>query len=152
MLKYLYNKIRELLNHTVGIVSDYIPQYKTSGAACFDLESAQTHTFQKNELFVLGTGIRAEIPDGYCLLVFSRSSLGLKKVIIPNSVGVIDADYRGEIKVPLLYLGDDNLTIESGQRIAQAMLLKVTKAKLIKKDILSSTIRNTGGFGSTDIK
>lgn len=135
--------------HTVGILSEYIPEYKTAGSACFDLQSSETHTFKKNELFVLGTGLRTEIPDGFCLLVFARSSLGLKKLIIPNSVGVIDSDYRGEIKVPLMSFSEEDVVIEKGQRIAQAMLVKTNRAILIKKEVLSETNRGSGGFGST---
>ena len=98
---------------------------------------------------MLGTGLSAEIPSGYCILVFARSSLGIKKLIIPNSVGVIDSDYRGEIKVPLISLNEDSITIEKGQRIAQAMLVKLTRANLTLADSLTSTSRGAGGFGST---
>lgn len=145
----LLKKVFNLGKQTLGIIADYLPEYKTEGSACFDLQSSSTHTYKQNELYMMGSGVKAEIPKGYCLLVFARSSLGLKKLIIPNSVGVIDSDYRGEIKVPLIYLGEEDLTIEKGQRIAQAMLVKVTKANIIKKETLSETQRGVGGFGST---
>lgn len=153
MLLKFKKKINNILSFftkkTVNIISDYIPEYKTDGSACFDFVSTETHLFTKNELFNLGTGVRCEIPDGWCMLVFSRSSLGQKKIIIPNSVGVIDSDYRGEIKVPLISLNDCPVLIEKGTRVAQGMLIKVTKAKFIKCDILSDTDRGVGGFGST---
>jgi dUTP pyrophosphatase len=131
------------------IISEYKPEYKTDGAACFDFKASETHTFKKGDLFMLGTGVRCAIPRGWCMLVFARSSLGLTKLIIPNSVGVIDSDYRGEIKVPLFYLGDDEVTIEKGQRIAQGMLIDVTRIGFTQCKCLPETKRGEGGFGST---
>ena len=152
MLKKIFDCVFSLTKKTVGIVADYLPAYKTDGSACFDFQASTTHIYKKDELYVMGTGVKCEIPRGWCMLVFARSSLGLKKLIIPNSVGVIDSDYRGEIKVPLIYFGDEEITIEKGQRIAQGMLVKVTKAHFIKRDSLSDTMRGVGGFGSTGDK
>lgn len=152
MLKKIFDCVFSLTKKTVGIVADYLPAYKTDGSACFDFQASTTHIYKKDELYVMGTGVMCEIPHGWCMLVFARSSLGLKKMIIPNSVGVIDSDYRGEIKVPLVFFGDDEITIEKGQRIAQGMLVKVTKAHFIKRDSLSDTMRGVGGFGSTGEK
>lgn len=152
MLKKIFDRVSSLTKKTVGIVADYLPAYKTDGSACFDFQASTTHIYKKDELYVMGTGVKCEIPRGWCMLVFARSSLGLKKLIIPNSVGVIDSDYRGEIKVPLIYFGDEEITIEKGQRIAQGMLVKVTKAHFIKRDSLSDTMRGVGGFGSTGEK
>lgn len=151
MLSFI-KRIMNIAKKTVGIVSGYLPEYKTDGSACFDFQASTTHTFKKGELYVMGTGVKCEIPKGWCMLVFARSSLGIKKLIIPNSVGVIDSDYRGEIKVPLMYFGDDEITIELGQRIAQGMLVKVTKANFVNRDYLSDTMRGIGGFGSTGEK
>lgn len=152
MLKKIFDCVFSLTKKTVGIVADYLPAYKTDGSACFDFQASTTHIYKKDELYVMGTGVKCEIPHGWCMLVFARSSLGLKKMIIPNSVGVIDSDYRGEIKVPLVFFGDDEITIEKGQRIAQGMLVKVMKAHFIKRDSLSDTMRGVGGFGSTGEK
>ena len=146
------DKLLNIAKKTVGIIAGYLPEYKTDGSACFDFQASTTHTYTKDELYVMGTGVKCEIPRGWCMLVFARSSLGLKKLIIPNSVGVIDSDYRGEIKVPLIYFGDEEITIEKGQRIAQGMLVKVTKAHFVKRDCLSETMRGIGGFGSTGDK
>lgn len=152
MLKKIFDRVFSLTKKTVGIVADYLPAYKTDGSACFDFQASTTHIYKKDELYVMGTGVKCEIPRGWCMLVFARSSLGLKKLIIPNSVGVIDSDYRGEIKVPLIYFGDEEITIEKGQRIAQGMLVKVTKARFVNRDYLSETMRGIGGFGSTGEK
>lgn len=151
MIKFLLKSMFGFGIKTVRILADYLPAYKTIDAACFDLQSNETHIFKNGESYVLGTGVRAEIPEGYCLLVFSRSSLGLARLIIPNSVGVIDSDYRGEIKVPLMSFNENDVEIKKGQRIAQAMLLKLTRANLIKSDTLSQTMRGEGGFGSTGL-
>ena len=151
MVSKIIKKLLNISKKTVGIIAGYLPEYKTDGSACFDFQACSNHVFKKGELHILGTGVRCEIPKGWCLLVFARSSLGLKKLIIPNSVGVIDSDYRGEIKVPLMYFGDEDISIEIGQRIAQGMLVKVTQANLIIKNSLSETVRGSGGFGSTGV-
>lgn len=136
----------------IGFIAEYTPEYMTDGAACFDIQSTEDYTFRPNELHVIGSGLRCEIPEGWVMLVFARSSLGLKRLIIPNSVGVIDSDYRGEIKVPLLYLGDEPISIQAGQRIAQVMLIKRHRAAFEKRDSLGETDRGSGGFGSTGEK
>ena len=136
----------------VGFIADYTPQYMTDGAACFDIQSTEDYVFRPNELRVVGSGLRCEIPPGWVMLVFARSSLGLKRLIIPNSVGVIDSDYRGEIKVPLLYLGDEPISIKAEQRIAQGMLIEFDKAAFERRERLSETDRGEGGFGSTGEK
>lgn len=133
----------------IGFIAKYTPEYMTDGAACFDIQSSEDYTFHPNEQHVVGSGLRCEIPEGWAMLVFARSSLGLKRLIIPNSVGVIDSDYRGEIKVPLLYLGDESISIQAGQRIAQGMLIKCHRAVFEKRDRLEETDRGSGGFGST---
>lgn len=73
----------------------FTPKYETPGSACFDIAIADSFTLQPMELHNFPTGLQVELPTGYCLLVFARSSLGQRKCIIPNSVGVIDSDYRG---------------------------------------------------------
>lgn len=149
MLKSIINFFLKNTKQTIKYVADYLPNYKTEDSACFDLRSNESHIYKQNELYNLSTGLRTELPKGYCLLVFARSSLGQKRLIIPNSVGVIDADYRGEIKVPLISFNENDITIEKNERIAQAMLIKTTKASFLKQTILSQTLRGEGGFGST---
>ena len=151
ILKKLLKSIKSIFKQVVYINSDYIPEYKTDGSACFDFISTSSHTYKQFELFNLGTGVRCEIPKGWCMLVFARSSLGQKKLIIPNSVGVIDSDYRGEIKVPLISLNNEDVTIKEGQRVAQGLLVKVNKAYFEMSDKLEATTRGDGGFGSTGL-
>ena len=147
--------IRDLLDKvfkkTIRIICSVLPEYKTPGAAGFDLSILDDYILQPNELHNFHTGVRVDIPKNHCLLVFPRSSLGQRKVIIPNSAGVIDSDYRGEIKVPLLNLSDDYIEFKSGQRVAQCLLVQVKQAKLEKVERLSETVRGLGGFGSTGI-
>ena len=133
------------------LTSFILPEYKTSGSACFDISVTINKILKPKELYNFGTGLRMEIPKGWSLLVFPRSSLGQKKCIIPNSVGVIDSDYRGEVKVPILNLSDEDVIFDVGQRVAQGLLVKAKQCRILKTEILSDTDRGDGGFGSTGI-
>ena len=135
-----------------------IPKYASHGAACFDLhmlgEEAGSHVDSSARYFT--TGLSFEIPAGYVMLIFSRSGHGFNRALrLSNCVGVIDSDYRGEIKVALRYDGDDNITeypvLRYGDRIAQAMILPTAGIELVEVDELSKTDRGTGGFGSTGV-
>lgn len=138
-----------LFKPVLKIIASALPRYQTRGSACFDISITTSKTLLPNELHNFSTGLRMEIPDGWCLLVFPRSSLGQRKCIIPNSVGVIDSDYRGEIKVPILNLSSDGVYFYSGQRVAQGLLVKAMQCKIKSASRLSDTIRGNGGFGST---
>lgn len=96
---------------------------------------------------MIDTGIAVKIPAGYAGFVYNRSSQGKKGISIPHSVGIIDSDYRGTIKVILKNLGEDPYKIKQGDRIAQLVIQKVELA--IFSDIWNDTQRGTGGFGST---
>lgn len=96
---------------------------------------------------LIDTGVAVKIPEGYVGFVFNRSSQGKKGISIPHSVGVIDADYRGNIKVILKNLGEDPYTITRGDRIAQLVITPVLLVEF--EDIWNDTNRGTGGFGST---
>jgi dUTP pyrophosphatase len=99
---------------------------------------------------MLGTGIAIEIPTGNVGLVFIRSSVGKSGVSLANSVGVIDSDYRGEIKLLLVYTaGNGGHYIRKGQAIAQLVVIPVLPVELVQVDALSPTERGDGGFGST---
>jgi dUTP pyrophosphatase len=99
---------------------------------------------------MLGTGIAVEIPTGNVGLVFIRSSVGKSGVSLANSVGVIDSDYRGEIKLLLVYTaGNGGHYIRKGQAIAQLVVIPVLPVELVQVDALSPTERGDGGFGST---
>lgn len=127
-----------------------LPQYATPGAACFDLHSLTEGVATKEAPLVCGTGLAFEIPDGHVMLVFSRSGHGFKNdVRLSNCVGVIDADYRGEVKVKLAKDSRGILPVQKKDRIAQAMVIPVDKVEFEEVDELGSTERGAGGFGST---
>jgi len=147
MLKLKVKKCRE------GAV---IPQYATTGAACFDL-----HAVIEDDIgeFVtdyypgtFATGLQFEIPEGHVMMVYSRSGHGFKNdVRLANCVGVIDSDYRGELMVKLTNDSEsyDGLQVNHGDRIAQAMVIPVQQVRFEEVSELNDTERGTGGFGST---
>ena len=115
-------------------------------SACLDAPL----TIQPHETMFVPTGISVEIPRGFAGFVFARSSVASKRDLAPaNKVGVIDADYRGEILCALHNHGLSPQTIEPGERIAQLVILPVFAADYVEADELSDTARGAGGFGST---
>ena len=129
-----------------------LPQRQTEGAAGYDLCACLEApvTLEPGEGFSFPTGFAAEIPQGLVGLVFCRSGLAVKYgVSLPNCVGVIDSDYRGELIVPLRNFGDKPYTVQPGERIAQLVIIPVCLPLLEEAEELSSTQRGTGGFGST---
>lgn len=127
-----------------------LPEYATAGAACFDIKANETCVVLPGDRCVVSTGLSFEVPDGYVMLVYSRSGHGFNKgVRLVNSVGVIDSDYRGEVLIGLHNDSDVLFKVYKGDRIAQAMLMPVPRATLVEADNLSETERGTGGFGST---
>ena len=128
------------------------PTYGTEYSAGADLYAlADTPVaIDPHKTVLIHTGISVEIPEGYCGLIFARSSLGSKRGLAPaNKVGVIDSDYRGEIMVALHNHSDAEQKIENGERIAQMVITPYIKAEFSEVDELSSTERGAGGFGST---
>lgn len=133
-----------------------IPTYGSDGAACFDFfaycPAVRTY-LHANTPVTFNTGIAIEIPEGWALLIYSRSGHGFKSdTRLSNCVGVIDSDYRGEIKIRLIRdtLGDSHPHyIDHGDRIAQGMLVPVEKIHFEIVNQLSTTERGAGGFGST---
>lgn len=129
-----------------------VPQYQTAGAACFDLHEFSPGSipvmFTKGHTF--GTGISVEIPDGHVMLIFSRSGHGFKNdTRLANCVGVLDSDYRGEIKVRLFNDSEEWMTVHRGDRVAQAMIAPIPRVEFEVVEELTTTKRGTGGFGST---
>ena len=121
----------------------------TDGSAGFDLCVNEDVVFQASESHLVGTGTRVAIPDGYVGLVFIRSSMAAKRGFqLQNSVGVIDADYRGEIKVALRNTGDAGTSVIRGERIAQLVVVPFV-GDVERVDTLEETSRGDGGFGST---
>ena len=135
------------------------PEYATSGSSGFDLRAnlPVSMTIQAGKRAIIPTGIYLEIPDNYEVQIRPRSGLAAKNgVTVLNTPGTIDADYRGEIKVILINLGDEDFTINHGDRIAQgvfASVLSKTYVNLAKlSNISTNTERGSGGFGSTGIQ
>lgn len=128
-----------------------IPRYQTKGAACFDLHSTEEGTIGIGAMqHVFGTGLKFEIPEDHVMLIFSRSGHGFKNdVRLANCVGVIDSDYRGEVKVKLTADQCNHFPVAIGDRIAQAMVIEAKQVEIVLSDELSETDRGEGGFGST---
>lgn len=131
-----------------------IPTYATDGSGCFDMHALSlraTYLIHQYSPEVITTGLAFEIPQDHVMLVFSRSGHGFNHgVRLANCVGVIDSDYRGEVKVKLTAdTPDCGLHIKHGDRIAQAMIIPVQQVIFEVVDELSSTERGAGGFGST---
>ena len=128
-----------------------IPQYKTAGAAGMDLAYCGDATLLlfKDEPYLVSTGLAIEIPEGYEGQIRPRSSFACMGVMVLNSPGTIDCDYRGEIKVILASTINDFIYLKPGERIAQLVITPVVQAEIQEVDELSSTERGSGGFGST---
>lgn len=130
-----------------------MPKYATPGSAAMDLSACM------DEAVTLAPGQRALIPTGIAIslpspqhvaLVFVRSSMGIKYGIgLSNGVGVIDSDYRGEIRVGLTNLSDVPYTVQPGDRVAQLAIMPVTQVQPVQVEELDETDRGAGGFGST---
>ena len=128
------------------------PEYKTKGSSGMDLmANIKDAVFLKpGKSDIIPTGIAISIPVGYEIQIRPRSGLAAKKKItVLNTPGTIDADYRGEIKVILINLGNEEFKINPNDRIAQMVLCPVIKAELVEVDDLQNTKRGEGGFGST---
>ena len=129
------------------------PFYASAGAAAMDLHACldQAVTIPAGKRAVIPTGIAIALPSAeYVALVFARSGLGIKHGVAPaNCVGVIDSDYRGEVMVGLQNSGDQDYTIQPGDRIAQLMISPVIQAQIQMVEELDDTARGAGGFGST---
>jgi dUTP pyrophosphatase len=131
-----------------------IPQRMSEHASGFDLYSdlAQAITLNPRQRYAVPTGIAMEIPCGFEAQVRPRSGLALKLGLgILNSPGTIDADYRGELKVILINLSDEQIIIEPGMRIAQLVFSPVLIPELVRVENLTTSIRQDGGFGHTGL-
>ena len=129
-----------------------LPTYGSAEAAGADLYACLSEpvTIQPGETAWISTGLALEVPKGCAGLVYARSGLGVKRGLAPaNKVGVIDSDYRGEIKVVLLNHGKQAQTVTHGERIAQFVITPVLTPAYQEVSELTDTDRGTGGFGST---
>lgn len=136
--------------------SAVMPSYKSVHAAGLDLSAApedgKARTLQPGEIAVVPCGFQMALEPGYEAQVRPRSGLASKHgITLPNSPGTIDADYRGEVMVPLINLGREPFTVEAGMRIAQMIIAPVAHARLEAVTELDDTERGTGGFGSTGL-
>lgn len=130
-----------------------LPNYATAGAAAMDLVAYLDAplTIAPGARALIPTGIAIALPDrnSVCILC-ARSGLSIKHgICLANGIGVIDSDYRGELKVALANISDTPYTVSPGERIAQMMFLPVATATLVLADTLDETARGAGGFGST---
>jgi dUTP pyrophosphatase len=129
-----------------------LPAYETAHAAGMDLRAAvsETMVLQPGERAMVPTGLRIALPDGYEAQVRPRSGLAARHGIsLVNSPGTIDADYRGEIRVIMINLGQEPFSIARGDRIAQMVVAPVTRCAWTAVDSLRETVRGDGGFGHT---
>ncbi len=153
-----HHDIRPTLNllrlpHAEGID---LPAYETRGAAGMDLRAAVAEdapmVLSPGKRALVPTGLVFEIPDGYEAQIRPRSGLAFKNgITCLNTPGTIDSDYRGEVKVLLINLGDEDFTISRGMRIAQMVIAPVTQARIAEVSETSGTQRGSGGFGSTGV-
>ena len=132
-----------------------MPTYGSEYAAGADMYAAidEAVTIEPNETKFIPTGLAFEIPEGYAGFIYARSGLACKKGLAPaNKVGVVDADYRGEVMVALHNHGKEAQIVEAGERIAQMIIAPFVAVNYIFSDELDDTVRGAGGFGSTGRK
>jgi len=131
-----------------------LPAYETPGAAGMDLRAAVDApvTLVPGARTLIPTGFSIAVPEGFEAQVRPRSGLALKQGLsIPNAPGTIDSDYRGEVKVILINLGQEPAQIARGDRIAQLVIAPVARADIVEVATLDETARGAGGFGSTGV-
>lgn len=131
-----------------------MPQYQTEHAAGMDLHAAipEPVTIEPGDIAVIACGFAMAVPDGYEAQVRPRSGLGSKfGISMPNAPGTIDADYRGEVMVPLINLGRSPFIVEPDMRIAQMVIAPIARCRVEAVESLSLTARGAGGFGSTGV-
>ncbi len=132
-----------------------LPAYATPGSAGMDLRAYLDApvTLAPLERYLVPTGLFIQLPEGYEAQVRPRSGLAVKQgLTCLNSPGTVDSDYRGEIKILLVNLGNETQTIQSGDRIAQMIIQQVEQAELVLVQQLNDTVRGTGGFGHTGVQ
>ena len=141
------------LDHAKGLP---LPSYATAGAAGLDLSAAigenEKITLKPGKRTLVPTGLQIHLPDGFEAQIRPRSGLALKNgIALVNAPGTIDADYRGEIGVILVNLGEDDFEITRGLRIAQMVIAPVSRVDLVAVDEVEASTRGAGGFGSTGV-
>ena len=146
MIKILIKRLSEQVS---------LPKYETAGSSGMDLSANidAKINIEPGKTAIIPTGLALSIPKGFEVQIRPRSGLAAKqKISVLNTPGTIDADYRGEIKVILINLGQESFKVEKGLRIAQMVVCPVVQAQLKEVDNLNETERGKGGFGSTGTK
>jgi dUTP pyrophosphatase len=127
-----------------------LPRYASEDAVGLDVTAAEDLTLEPGQRHAVATGFAIEIPRGYEVQVRPRSGLAIKNgITCLNTPGTIDSDYRGEVKVILINLGQESFEVRRGERIAQLVPAPVLRADFVEASELSGTERGAGGFGST---
>lgn len=130
-----------------------VPTYGSDYSAGADLYAIEETVIAPGQTVLVHTGLAMEIPEGYGGFIYARSGLASKQGLAPaNKVGVIDADYRGEIMVALFNHSKEVRIVAAGERVAQLVIAPFLKAEFVVSDMLSETVRGSGGFGSTGDK
>jgi dUTP pyrophosphatase len=145
-MKIKFKKINKLAN---------MPAYETSQSAGMDIRACinKTILLKPLERALIPTGLAVEVQNGYEVQVRARSGLALKNgICLANGIGTIDSDYRGEIGVILINLGQEDFVVNNGDRIAQLVVMKHETPIIIEDENLSDSKRQSGGFGSTGLK
>jgi len=128
-----------------------LPKYETPGSVAFDVHARETVVVAARSLALVPTNLVVQIPEGYALLLASRSSTPKKKGLsIPHGIGIIDQDYCGpqdEMRAQVFNNGNEVVTVERGERIAQAMIVPIARVELVEREL--ATTESRGGFGST---
>ena len=129
-----------------------LPAYARAGDAGLDLHAAHDVTLQPTDRGLVGTGLAVAIPAGYAGLVLPRSGLALAQgVTVLNAPGLVDAGYRGELKVLLVNHGEKPVTLRRGERVAQLVVQRVERVELVEVSELPASERGADGFGSTGV-
>lgn len=131
-----------------------LPQYQTQGSSGMDLRANldKKIILKSLERTLVPTGIYIELPQGYEAQIRARSGIALKKGLsLPNGIGTIDSDYRGELKIIFVNLGKEDIEINDGDRIAQMVIMKIERPDIEEVEILGDTERSQGGFGHTGL-
>lgn len=147
--------MKEVQVNIVNNSTNPLPNYATAGSAGMDIRAnlEEAVTLQPLERNLISTGLYIELPEGYEAQIRPRSGLAIKQgITCLNSPGTVDSDYRGELKVILINLSNEPKVIQHGDRIAQMIVSKTTKAELVVVEILNESLRGEGGFGHTGIR
>lgn len=145
-----YNYIPDRIPVTLG-PRGKLPQYKTKGAAGADLSASETVLIPPRTYVMVPTGVSISLPHNTVGLLFARSGLASKGLALANGVGVIDSDYRGEIKVCMYNMNEYPFEIQVGDRVAQLAVMSCHQFNWLAVTGLDATDRGSGGFGSTGV-